>query len=285
MLRKTLYVMLLSVIISISISSSQSYAQTDTDFTKNEGSDIENNPVAKSILKNIEIARKEFVNIKEKQQKAEEYKKHISEQRKAAQTSLQDAITKMNATYEEFTPRNSFAKYVSGVNATHQGIYWDQFDYLNAKISLARDARDTILEKGGTYFEAMKEYSKYAKMSKIEMLNVIKDLNVKHGFADNQIQLYFDANGKLPRVENDLNTPCYGCESSITKIKIAPTEVIPTTAEKTKPIPQSNEIISLKNKLSMLQKEFVNSKDIVKQRTIVHEMNTIVKQIQEFTNS
>ena len=61
MLRKTLFVMLLSIMITVSISSSQSYAETDTKFTKSEGNNIENNPIAKNILKNIEIARKEFV--------------------------------------------------------------------------------------------------------------------------------------------------------------------------------------------------------------------------------
>lgn len=277
--------MLLSIMITVSVSSSQSYAETDTKFTKSEGNNIENNPIAKNILKNIEIAKKEFAAIKEKEKKDDEHQKIINEQRKAAQASLDEAVSRMNETYEEFTPRNAFARYVSGFNATHQGIYWDQFEYLNAKITLAKDARDTVLENGGTYFDAMKEYSKYAKMTKVEMLNVIKDLNVKHNFTDRKTQSYFDVNGKLPRVKNDLNAPCYNCESNITKVKVAGTETSPITAEKLKPISQSDQIVNLKNKLSTIQKDFVNSKNIVEQKKMVHDMNNILKQIQEWNNS
>ena len=277
--------MLLSIMITVSISSSQSYAETDTKFTKSQGSDLENNPITKNILKNIEIARKQFAAIKEKEKKEDEYQKHINEQRIAAQASLDKDIARMNDTYEEFTPQNAFARYIAGVNATHQGIYMDQFEYLNTKITLAKDARDTVLENGGTYFDAMKEYYRYAKMTKVEMLNVIKDLNIKHNFTDKKTQSYFDANGKLPRVENDLNAQCYNCEASITKVKVSETETSHITAEKLKPVSQSDQIVSLKNKLSEIQKDFVNSKNIIEQKKMVHDMNNILKQIQESDNS
>ena len=268
----------------MSISLSQSYAQTDTKFTKSTGDDIKNNPITKNILKNIEIARKQFASMTEKEKQNANQQKLINDQRKAAQTSLQDAISKMNAKYAEFTPQNAFAKYVSGVNATHQAIYWDQFEYFNTKITLAKNARDAILKKGGTHFDAMSEYSRYAKMSKIEMLSVIKDLNIKHSFTDKETQSYFDANGKLPRVKDDLNAPCYGCKSNISKVKTG-NVTVPITTEKIKPISQSEQNKTLKDKLSTLQKEFVNSKDITKQKTILQDMNTVLKQIQDFHNS
>lgn len=282
---KTLFTMLLVIVISMSISSSQSYGETNTKFKKIEGNDMENNPVAKNILKNIEIARKEFASMIKKEKEKDEQQKFIDVQRKAAQTNLEEELSRMNATYEEFTPRNAFAKYVSKISTDHQEIYWDQFEYFNSKIALANDARSTVLDNGGTYVDAMKEYSKYAKMPKIETLNIIKDLNVKHSFTDKKMQSYFDANGKLPRFENDMNSPCYGCESNISKVKISDTETIPITAEKIKPNSQSDQITSLKDKLSALQKDFVNSKDIIKQKIMAYEMNIVVKQIQEFSNS
>jgi len=282
---KILHVMVLTIMISMSISLSQSYGETNNDFTKSEGNDIANNPLAKNILKNIEIARNQFANIVQKEKEKNDYQNFIDMQRKAAQASLEEELSRMNTTYEEFTPRNAFAKYVSGVSVVNQGIYWDQFEYLNSKITLANDARNTVIENGGTYTDAMKEYSKYAQMPKIEMQNVIKDLNVKHGFTDSQTQAYFDANGKLPRFEDDTSSPCYGCEASISQIKNSDAEIIQITAEKIKPISQSDQFISLKGKLSALQKDFVNSKDIIKQKTIAYEMNNVVKQIQEFSNS
>jgi len=285
MVGKILFTVLLTVMITMSVSLGQSYGETNTEFIKSNGKDITDNPVAKNILKNIEIARKDFANMVQKQKERDDQQKFIDTQRKAAQASLEDELARMKTTYEEFTPQNAFAKYVSGVNPTYHGIYWDQFKYFNSKITLANDARDTRLASGGTYVDAMKEYSKYAEMPKIEMLNVIKDLNVKHSFTDKETQAYFDANGKLPRFEDDANSPCYGCKASISKVKISESQIIPTTAEKIKPISQSDNITSLKDKLSGLQKDFVTSKDIIKQKAIAHEMNIVVKQIQEFTDS
>jgi len=282
---KILHVMVLTIMISMSISLSQSYGETNNEFTKSDGNDITNNPIAKNILKNIEIARKEFANVMQKEKEKNDYQNLIDAQRKAAQASLEEELARMNAVYEEYTPQNAFAKYVSGVSAANQGIYWDQFGYLNAKITLANDARNTVLKNGGTYADAMKEYSKYAQMPKIEMQNVIKDLNVKHGFTNSETQSYFDANGKLPRFEDDSNSPCYGCDSNITKVKMMDNGIVPIIAEKTKPISQPAHITSLKDKLSALQKDFVSSKDIIKQKTIAYEMNNVVKQIQEFDNS
>ena len=283
MTRKILFPMLLAIVISIS--SSQSYGETSTEFIKSNGNDIENNPVAKNILKNIEIARKQFADMIQKEKQNDEQQKFIDAQRKAAKANLDEEISRMNTTYEQFTSSNAFAKYVSGIDPTYQRIYLDQFEYFNSKIILANDARTIVLDNGGTYADAMKEYSKYAAMPKIEMLNVIKDLNVKHGFTDNETQSYFDANGKLPRFKNDVNSPCYGCDSNISKVKISDSETIPITAEKIKPISQPDQITNLKNKLSVLQKDFVNSKDIIKQKTMAYEMNLVVKQIQEFSNS
>ena len=98
-------------------------------------------------------------------------------------------------------------------------------------------------------------------------------------------QSYFDVNGKLPRVENYLNAPCYNCESSITKVSGIDTETSPITAEKIKPISQSDQIMNLKSKWSAIQKDFVNSKNIIEQKKMVHDMNNILKQIQESNNS
>ena len=43
--------------------------------------------------------------------------------------------------------------------------------------------------------------------------------------------------------------------------------------------------MNLKSKLSAIQKDFVNSKNIIEQKKMVHDMNNILKQIQESNNS
>jgi len=126
----------------------------------------------------------------------------------------------MEKTYEEFTPKNAYVRYVSSVNSTNPEIFWDQFNYLSSKIVLAKEARDSILQQGGTYADTMKQYVHYAKMSKIEMLNVVRDLNIKHDLAQEEIQSNFDIDEKLPRYENDLEATCYGCTEKISKIPV-----------------------------------------------------------------
>jgi len=274
---KFLYATLTATMILISVTTSGAFAQTD--FTTIEGNEIKNNPISQDILKKISISKNQFERAKEIEQKKTEQKKFVDEQRALAQKSLNLELQRMEKKYEEFTPENAFARYVSGLNSTHYGIFWDQFDYLNAKVSLARDARDTVLKHGGTYTDAMKQYVKFAKMPKIEMLNLLRDLNLKHGFAQEETQSNFDIDGKLPRYENDLEAPCYGCTAKITKVQVGLDQTVPIKYKTFEPKPTKAE--DLQSVLSNLQKTFLESKDVTAQMKVVSEMNEIVRQIHE----
>lgn len=244
-----------------------------------QGDNIKNNPVALDILKKIEKFRQDFEQSKQTNQKRIEQQKYVDEQRNLSKDLLTQQLQQMDKTYEEFTPRNAFTKFVSNLNATHQGIYWDQFDYLHAKITLAKQARDTVIQQGGSYADAMKEYVKFAKMSKIEMQSIIRDLNLKHEFADKSIQANFDKNGKLPRYENDLDAPCYGCTAKLTKLQLNSEQTVPIAPVKHEPKP--SQVDQLRETLSSLQKKFLESKDTKLQMQIVSEMNDVVRQIQK----
>jgi hypothetical protein len=281
----TLYVTILTIMLSMTISSHQSYAQTDNTLNKIEGDKIKDDPISKKILKNIEIAKKQIVDINESAKQKKEQQKIINEKRKLSQTNLNLELEKIGKKYEEFTPVNAFKKFVLGVNATHQEIYWDQFHYLNTKITLAKDARDIVLKNGGTYREAMTEYNKYAKMSRVEMVSVIKNLNIKHNFADKDIQTNFDADAKLPRFEDDLKAPCYGCKSNISNVKLDTAKTKIVTVEKPVESLKTNQMKILKEKLTNIQKEFLGSTDRAKQKMMVQEMNNVIKQIQDLSKS
>ena len=252
------------------------FAQTS--FQKIEGDELKTNPISKDILAKIDLSKKEFLNAQEAKKIRDAQQKLIDEQRLLAKQSLESQLARMEKTYEEFTPRNAFTKYVSKLNATNYDIFWDQFDYLQAKISIAREARDSVLNNGGSYHEAMKQYIKYANMPKIEMQSIIKELNIKHNLAQVDIQSYFDANGKLPRYENDLDSPCYGCDAKISKLQINADQSIPITRIGITEKPSHAQ--DLRNSLSELQKAFLKSKDVIEQKKIVSEMNTVVKQLQ-----
>ena len=119
----------------------------------------------------------------------------------------------MNKDYEDFTPKNSYARFLSNsINATHHDIFWDQFNSMNERVKVASAAKKAVLENGGTMAQAREEYNKYAAMSRVEMIQHVMELNIKYGFTEKELQAYFDMYGKLPRYENDDNVTCYGCE-------------------------------------------------------------------------
>ncbi|QUC65708.1 hypothetical protein NsoK4_06130 [Nitrosopumilus sp. K4] len=260
----------------MSVFSTNAFAQPD--FKQINGDEIQNNPVAQDILAKIELSKKQFLQEKEIENKRKVQQKLIDQQRITAQESLRQEIQIMEKTYEEFTPRNAFAKYVSNLNATNHEIFWDQFDYIQAKIIIARDARDSVIAQGGTFSDAMKQYVKFAKMPKVEMQNIVRELNIKHNLAQKDIQSHFDVNGKLPRFENDIESPCYGCAAKISKVKTDSGQSVPITRTVIEPKPAL--ITNLKDSLSELQKQFLESRNIIEQKKILFEMNGIVKQIQ-----
>jgi hypothetical protein len=103
------------------------------------------------------------------------------------------------------------------------------------------------------------------------MISYIQELNVKYGFADEDIQSNFDANGKLPRFEDDKNAPCYGCENQV------------ITISNNIEIDPKSEIKILQEELSNLRQEFLNSNDIEEKKFLVDSLNDTVKKIQKLT--
>lgn len=274
---RLLYASIIASVIIMSVFSTNAFAQSD--FKKIEGNEL-NNSISQDILAKIELSKKQFLQAKEIENKRNAQQEFINEQREIAQKSLKQELQRMEKTYEGFSPKNAFAKYVSNLNATNNEIFWDQFDYLQTKITLARDARDSVLKQGGTFSDAMKQYVQYAKMPKIEMQNIVRELNIKHNLAQEDIQSNFDINGKLPRYENDMEAPCYGCTAKISKVKIDSNQSVPVTRTAFEPKP--TQIIELKDSLSDLQKQFLESRNIIAQKKMIFEMNEIMKQIQIF---
>jgi hypothetical protein len=272
---KLLHASIIASVMVLSVFGTNAFAQSD--FKKIQGDEL-NNPISQDILAKIELSKKQFLQAKETEDRRNAQQKLIDEQRAVAQDSLKQELKRMEKTYEEFTPRNAFAKYVSNLNATHDGIFWDQFDYLHTKISLARDARDSVIRQGGTFSDAMKQYVQFAKMPKIEMQNIVRELNIKHNLAEKDIQSNFDIHGKLPRYENDIEAPCYGCTVKISKVKTDSDQPVPITRAVFEPKP--TQITELKDSLSDLQKQFLESRNVMAQKKMVFEMNEIIKQIQ-----
>ena len=231
---------------------------------------LKNNPLAMKIIKEMEAQK-----IRYKQHKSVNVisippvttqQVQVEEKRKIASQILAEDMQSMQKKYESFTPTNAFAKFVSNLHESYQGIFWDQFNYLKTKVQLATAARNAVIQNGGTYYEAQSEYFKFASMPRADMISYIQELNVRYGFADKGTQENFDANGKLPRYEND-DGPCVGCASSVVQVDS-----------------KESQIKELQTKLTQLRADFFKSSDIGEKKSILNSLNETAKKIRDLTN-
>lgn len=184
-------------------------------FTRFDSSDeIAKNPTAQKILQQIELSKKILKDLKSGTIRTEqtEQQRFVEEQRKITKEQLQQDLDKMHKDYEGFTPKNAYAKFLNRIPSQYHELYWEEFNHLDKKIHAARDARDQVLASGGTYEDAMYEFHKHATTQRIELVQINRDVNIKHGFTDTEFQSYFDNNGKLPRYENEDPQPCFSCK-------------------------------------------------------------------------
>ena len=175
------------------------FADTENNFVTFTGDDIKNNPTLAKILENIEKSKKEFSDI---QQKINQ-EKLLDEQRNVAKTLLDQQLQQMFKDNEDFTPINAFSKFLKTVpDDDTKTIFKGLFDYQQEKVSAAREAMRDVIRNGGTLQEARDTYHETAKIPRVDMIKLVKDLNIGVGFSDPDIQKHFDDDGKLPRYDN-----------------------------------------------------------------------------------
>ena len=264
------------------------FAESDSESTLKVSDKLKKNPLAMQIIAEMEAQKLRYKQLAEESvHKVIPTREQIliEENRKISEEMLQDDLESMKKEYLDFTPKNAFAKFVEKLNSSHHGIFWDQFDYLNAKVQLAIAAKKDVLENGGTFYEAQREYFKYASMPRLEMISYIQELNVKYGFADEDLQSNFDPNGKLPRFEEDKDAPCYGCENleSVDNSNSQSSGSEITEVNANAEIDPRAEIKYLQEKLSNLRQAFLKSENINEKKYLVDSLNDTVKKIQELT--
>jgi len=154
-------------------------------FTVIEGEDLLTNPTAIHILERIELSKKILADLQSDSYVAlNEQQRFIEEQRKLAQAKLDAQLERMNKKYEAFAPRNAFASFVSDKPDYMQAFYWDQFNYLDNKVSFAQKQRDLILQNGGSYKQAQQVFIQFATFPKSEVESVFNELVDKHDLYD-----------------------------------------------------------------------------------------------------
>lgn len=162
---------------------------------------IKNNPTLMQILKKIEQSKKILAEIQEGKKIQSQQNKAIQEARDASNARLNEEIGRMNKNNEHFTPQNAFAKFVSKKPTEIHDIYASMFNYQQDKIKSAQSIREQILAGGGNTRDAWNAYYKNSATSRIQMIMLNKDLNIKYANADVKLQQAFDSKGKIPRTD------------------------------------------------------------------------------------
>ncbi|KEQ56908.1 hypothetical protein SCCGRSA3_02055 [Marine Group I thaumarchaeote SCGC RSA3] len=192
-------IMLLST--TIDSTTFQVFAQTTNEFTVRDSEQINKDPVAKSILEKIEHMKKRMVEIKEERKRQQEHQKFIEQQRELARQELNKELDRINDKYKDNTPKASFSSFVASKPAQTQSVYWDMFNFQQEKVADARKAMKNVLDNGGSLQEARNAYHEAAAVKRIQLIDITKNLNIKHGLAEDSVQSTFDKYGKLPRYD------------------------------------------------------------------------------------
>ena len=160
---------------------------------------IKKNPAMIEMLKKIELSKKILAQMQEGKTIDQTKVQQMQELRNKVKANLAEEVNRMNKDYEQFTPQNAFAKFVSKKPSHVQPIYQDMFSYHQEKISQAKSEYSKVISAGGKTKEAWEAYQKASATHRIKLIQLNKDLSIKYGNADPAIQNTFDEKGKLPR--------------------------------------------------------------------------------------
>jgi len=170
------------------------------------GDALKNNPMAQKILLEIEYSKKQIAQLQKNQKDAETNKKLIDQQRLIAAQLQKQAQQLLELNNAPHTPTAAFSSFVSTVNNTKvQNIFWGQFNFTSHRVDAGHTAMKKVLDNGGTWEEAMREFTKYAAIRHSEMVELNKNLNIQYGLADPNIQKNFNEKGMLP--DNYIKAP------------------------------------------------------------------------------
>ncbi len=176
---------LLSLFASAEAASNETdYEQDSYEWNVSAGEDLLNDPLTAKILQNIEISKQRIAQLQDPQIYKTENEKYVDQLRQMANEKLQEDLERMYKNKEDFTPRAAFAKYVAKKPAEYHDFYWELFEYMYHKVTYAREARDEILEQGGTYKEAQQIFIQIASISKAERIWKVQQMNEKYGLTN-----------------------------------------------------------------------------------------------------
>ena len=179
-----------------------SFADAESEITVKASKQLQKNPLAMKILAEMEKQKLRYKNqIQGNTQSVSltSQQVEIEEKRAVAQERLSERLDAFLLKYQDKMPKAAYAKFVEKKPDYIQGVFWGMFDYMQSKVDSARSAMKQVLDNGGSLAEARDAYFAHAETKRVQLIQVVEDLNVQHGFADRTVQDTFDKFGKLPR--------------------------------------------------------------------------------------
>jgi len=154
------------------------------------------------ILEQAKQFQERIASQEKKRQELQAQQQLIQQQREVAYSNLLTDLTKMDLETLPNAPRNVFAAFLTTVDEGVHAIYWSQFE-LTEKISQeAHQAKLKALQSGMSSPDAMKVFQKKAVISRDQLIEHNKNIQIQYGHADKSVQDKFDKNGKLPRTDD-----------------------------------------------------------------------------------
>lgn len=147
---------------------------------------------SRAILEKVEDQKKEA----QKKKILSEEQQLIDKQRLQSHEDLEDDLKSFEKQNEFYKPRNAFLRFLSDIDYTVKNIFWNQFLFTEKKADDAHIAKENALEEGKSTLEATKIFQKEAAVSRSEIIEYNKELNVKYGNATDDIQKKLDDNRK-----------------------------------------------------------------------------------------
>ncbi len=177
-------------------------SQNQFQSTTITGQDLNNNPVVAKILNEIEYSKKQIAQLQKNQKDKEVNDKLIAEQRLIAKQLQDQAYQILQMQAVQNSSDNAYSRFLDTVSDNDTKlVFHDEFAFTKQRVDAGHAAMKKVLDNGGTYEEAIQEFSKYAAIRYTEMISVNQALNDKyihHKVIDGVPTATFDQYGKVP---------------------------------------------------------------------------------------
>ena len=181
----------------------QAFAVTSENQFQNytiTGDNLKNNPMAAKILSEIEYSKKQIAELQKNQKDQEANQKLVAQQRLIAKQLEDQAYQILQTQVAQNSSDNAFSRFLDSIPSNDTKlVFQDEFAFTKQRVDAGHVAMHKILANGGTYEEAIREFSKYAAIRHIEMVSLNQALNDKYiQHQNNATTVSFDQNGRIP---------------------------------------------------------------------------------------